>query len=109
MRHTFDPIISNVFSARSAISVAVELEFGSGVWPIINDSVPFVAPTTPPDIGASMKWPALGVDFTACAIVREVDGSMVEQSMKRRGEFEGDCGAGKGDEGSRIDEKMDWM
>jgi len=52
----------------------------------MNVRVPAVAPTTPPDIGASTKWPCpFGrADDTAAATSREEVGSMVEQSMKSR-------------------------
>lgn len=42
-----------------------------------------LAPTTPPDMGASTKRP-WAVQWTALATSREEVGSMVEQSMKRR-------------------------
>lgn len=51
--------------------------------PSMNVSVPAVAPTTPPDMGASTKVP-WDVAVTVAATSREVVGSMVEQSMKRR-------------------------
>lgn len=49
--------------------------------------MPAVAPTTPPDIGASTNcpWPD---DLTDFATSREVVGSIVEQSMNSRLEFE---------------------
>ena len=49
-------------------------------------SLPALAPTTPPDIGASTKAAALAprVWDTSEATAREVMGSIVEQSMKRR-------------------------
>ena len=47
------------------------------------DSLPAWAATTPPETGASTN--SLSSSFrTACAMVREVVGSMVEESMKRR-------------------------
>ena len=49
--------------------------------------VPALAPTTPPDIGASTNRPCC-VECTAFATSREEDGSIVEQSMKRRSGFE---------------------
>lgn len=49
--------------------------------------VPAVAPTTPPDIGASTNRPCCVV-CTAFATSREDEGSIVEQSMKRRSGFE---------------------
>ncbi len=55
--------------------------------PSMNVSVPAVAPTTPPDIGASTNFPCC-VEWTAFATSREEAGSMVEQSMKRRLGFE---------------------
>ena len=48
--------------------------------------VPAVAPTTPPDMGASTKRP-WEVECTAFATSRDEAGSIVEQSMKRREEF----------------------
>ncbi len=53
----------------------------------MNVKVPALAPTTPPDIGASTKRPCC-VLCTAFATSREEDGSIVEQSMKRRSRFE---------------------
>lgn len=48
----------------------------------MNVRVPAVAPTTPPDMGASTNTPpALA---TEAATSRDEDGSIVEQSMKRR-------------------------
>lgn len=49
-------------------------------------SFPAAAPTTPPDIGASMNlpWPD---EWAALATSAEERGSMVEQSMKRRSWF----------------------
>lgn len=61
----------------------------------MNVKVPARAPTTPPDMGASMKAPALEVAVWE-ATVREVRGSMVEQSMKRRDCDEEDGGEGRG-------------
>src|SRR5271156_5688568 len=57
--------------------------------PTMNVRVPVRAPTTPPDMGASMKsapWPDAERDWllTREATLREVVGSIVEQSMKRR-------------------------
>jgi hypothetical protein len=49
----------------------------------MNVRVPAVAPTTPPDIGASTNLPCCVV-CTALATDCEVVGSIVEQSMKRR-------------------------
>ena len=53
----------------------------------MNVKVPAVAPTTPPDIGASTKLPCpFGrADDTAAATSRDDVGSIVEQSIKRRG------------------------
>ena len=55
--------------------------------PTINVNVPAVAPTTPPDIGASTNRPCCVV-CTALATSLEDAGSIVEQSMKRRSGFE---------------------
>jgi hypothetical protein len=55
--------------------------------PSMKVKVPAVAPTTPPDMGASTKLPpppGKAVD-TAFATSRDEVGSMVEQSMKSRG------------------------
>ena len=54
--------------------------------PNINVKVPAVAPTTPPDMGASTKLPWLSgsAEDTAAATSRDEEGSMVEQSMKSR-------------------------
>lgn len=54
-----------------------------GGQPSIKVRVPAVAPTTPPDMGASVNvpWPA---EVTEAATWRDVEGSMVEQSMKMR-------------------------
>ncbi len=49
----------------------------------MNVRVAALAPTTPPDMGASTKRP-WAVAWTALATSREDVGSMVEQSMKRR-------------------------
>ena len=47
--------------------------------------LPARAPTTPPDMGASRKVLVPWVlSWTSEAVVRDVEGSMVEQSMKRR-------------------------
>jgi len=69
----------------------------------MNVSVPAAAPTTPPDIGASTKWPE-EVAETVLAIFWEVDGSMVEWSMKRRWSV-GDEGRGSGEES--MESKME--
>jgi len=55
--------------------------------PSMNVRDPAVAPTTPPDMGASTKLPRpLGrAEATTRATEREEEGSIVEQSMKRRG------------------------
>lgn len=53
----------------------------------MNVNVPAVAPTTPPDIGASTNWPWPD-DLTDVATSRDVVGSIVEQSMNSRLEFE---------------------
>jgi len=55
--------------------------------PSMKVNVPAVAPTTPPDMGASTKRPCC-VACTALATSREEEGSIVEQSMKRRSGFE---------------------
>lgn len=49
----------------------------------MNVKVPALAPTTPPDMGASTKKPCCVV-CTALATSREEEGSIVEQSIKRR-------------------------
>jgi hypothetical protein len=49
-------------------------------------NVPAVAPTTPPDMGASTNRPCCVV-CTALATSLEDKGSIVEQSMKRRSGF----------------------
>jgi len=49
-------------------------------------SVPAVAPTTPPDIGASTNLPCC-VAWTAFATSFEDAGSIVEQSINRRSGF----------------------
>jgi hypothetical protein len=53
----------------------------------MNVNVPAVAPTTPPDIGASTKLPRPfgSAEDTAAATSRDEVGSMVEQSIKSRG------------------------
>lgn len=50
-------------------------------------SVPAWAPTIPPDMGASTKWAWFAGKAleTRDATDWEVEGSIVEQSMKRRG------------------------
>lgn len=53
--------------------------------PSMNVRVPAVAPTTPPDIGASTKMPDGCAAATEAATSREDEGSIVEQSMKMRG------------------------
>lgn len=53
----------------------------------MNVNVPAVAPTTPPDMGASTNLPCC-VLCTAFATSREEAGSIVEQSMNRRSGFE---------------------
>jgi hypothetical protein len=52
----------------------------------MNVNVPPAAPTIPPDMGASTKYAVpLGKAFvTEAATSCEDEGSMVEQSMKRR-------------------------
>ncbi len=54
--------------------------------PSMKVNVPALAPTTPPDIGASTNIPCC-VECTAFATSLEETGSMVEQSMKRRSGF----------------------
>merc|ERR1712000_686516 len=75
---TFLPIMSKIGSTRESSE--------SGA-PSMNVREPAVAPTTPPDMGASTKRPCC-VACTALATSREDDGSMVEQSMKRRSGLE---------------------
>jgi hypothetical protein len=53
--------------------------------PSIKVRVAARAPTTPPDIGASTKPEAGAAAWRAVATAREVVGSTVEQSIKRRG------------------------
>lgn len=53
--------------------------------PSMKVKVPLVAPTTPPDIGESMKVPWVG--GTRAATEREVEGSIVEVSIRRRFAF----------------------
>jgi hypothetical protein len=55
--------------------------------PSMNVNVPAVAPTTPPDMGASTNFPCCVV-WTAFATSRDEAGSIVEQSMNRRVGFE---------------------
>lgn len=55
----------------------------SGEAPSIKVNVPAVAPTTPPDMGASTNVPCPAED-TVLATWRDVEGSMVEQSINTR-------------------------
>ena len=64
------------------------------------------APVVPPDMGASTKWPA-EEEWMEEAMPREVVGSMVEVSMKRREECEADLGRdGRAEE--RMVSKTPW-
>ena len=62
-------------------------ETTESVAPSMNVRVPAVAPTTPPDMGASTNRPCW-VLCTALATSLDDAGSIVEQSMKRRSGFE---------------------
>ena len=64
--------------------------------------LPARAPTTPPDMGASTKTPDDEED-TDEATLRDVNGSIVLQSMKSRVGVEGSVGRGE----ARIEEKSD--
>ena len=70
----------------------------TGSHPIMNVSDPARAPTTPPDIGASTKVASdsKDPDLTRAATEREVVGSIVEQSIYRRGPLLG--AGGRADE-----------
>ena len=83
-------------SERAAVASAT----WHGGLPSMKVSVPARAPTTPPDMGASRKVSALLVRAdTSAATARDVDGSMVEQSMKRRGFAVGWAGEDGGEGG----------
>ena len=72
--------------------------------PTMKVNVPARAPTTPPDIGASTNAPE-ELSCTDEATLREVMGSIVEQSMKRRDLCVSELIDGRGEES--IDPKAD--
>lgn len=78
----------------------------------MNVRVPAVAPMTPPDMGASTKVPEAVVEMV-WAMRREVWGSMVEWSMKRRDGVVGSRGEARMESKTEVmcvgDGRARWM